>query len=88
MICITIVCSHSVDGGSRMEVYITVECTFENTCREVLGTHLYYAIVTCVAASVPREKVCSEAVLSCVLAMSRKGRRVNSTAKAIIYNVF
>ena len=31
--------------------------------------------------------MCSEAVLSCVLAMSGKGRRVNSTGKAIIYNI-
>ena len=30
----------------------------------------------------------SEAVLSCVLARSGKGRRVNSTAKAIVYNVY
>ena len=54
----------------------------------MLGANLYYAIVTCVAASLPRERVCSEAVLSCVLARSGKGRRVNSTAKAIIYNAY
>ena len=32
--------------------------------------------------------MCSKAVLSCVLAMSGKGRWVNSTGKAIIYNVY
>ena len=32
--------------------------------------------------------MCSEAVLSFVLTTSGKGRRVNSTGKAIIYNVY
>ena len=45
-------------------------------------------ITTCLSVSLPRESVSFELFKSSALAMPGRGKRANSTAKAIIYNVY
>ena len=54
-----IVGSRSVDRGFRTDVYVTVKCTYLIYLRGGKAVLLYYAIGTCVAASLPRERMCS-----------------------------
>ena len=83
------VCSHSVDRGFRNEVSITVKCTY--LCRgEATFICIIYAISMlcgCKFAARTSVYIIVKLFSSSVLAMSGKGRWVNSTAKAIIYNV-
>ena len=60
-------------------------CGVSSAC---IGYCIMHYFNTCVAASLPREVECIRAIESSVSGMPGRGKRVNSTAKTIIYNVY